>query len=105
MQINVRALSVLLLMMSGAIQAATFTVTTKADSGAGSLRQAILDANGAAGADTITFNIAGSGVQAMSTLTALPAITQPVIIDGYKQPGCKANNLAVGDNAELRLKR
>ncbi len=36
--------------------AATFTVTNANDSGAGSLRQAILDANAAAGTNTITFN-------------------------------------------------
>ncbi|HEY3055263.1 MAG TPA: hypothetical protein VGK31_04950 [Thermoanaerobaculia bacterium] len=35
------------------LAAATFTVTTNADSGAGSLRQAILDADLAAGLDTI----------------------------------------------------
>ncbi|MEO8497833.1 MAG: DUF4347 domain-containing protein, partial [Planctomycetota bacterium] len=37
---------------------ATFTVTNTNDSGAGSLRQAIINANGLAGTDTITFNIA-----------------------------------------------
>ena len=37
---------------------ATYTVTNTNDSGADSLRQAILDANGNAGADTIEFNIA-----------------------------------------------
>jgi hypothetical protein len=37
--------------------AATFTVTNTMDSGNGSLRQAILDANAAAGLDTINFNI------------------------------------------------
>ncbi len=36
--------------------AATFTVTNTKDSGAGSLRQAITDANTAAGADTIVFD-------------------------------------------------
>ena len=36
--------------------AATFTVTNTSDSGAGSLRQAVLDANAAAGADTIVFD-------------------------------------------------
>jgi hypothetical protein len=35
----------------------TFIVGTTADSGPGSLRQAILDANATAGADTIAFNI------------------------------------------------
>ena len=43
------------------VAAATFTVTTNADSGAGSLRQAILDAANAAGADTIVFDNALSG--------------------------------------------
>src|SRR5262245_56957064 len=42
--------------------ATTYTVTNTADSGAGSLRQAITDANTAAGTDTIAFNIPGSGV-------------------------------------------
>jgi hypothetical protein len=37
--------------------AATFTVTNTGDSGSGSLRQAVLDANSAAGADTIEFAI------------------------------------------------
>jgi hypothetical protein len=42
-------------------QAATFTVSTTADSGAGSLRQAITDANAAAGADTIVFAAGANG--------------------------------------------
>jgi hypothetical protein len=56
-------------------QAATFIVTTNANSGAGSLRQAILDANGAPGTDTITF----SAAMGISPTSALPAITSPVI--------------------------
>ncbi len=44
----------------------TYTVTSTADSGAGSLRQAILDANTNPGADTIVFNIVGSGVQTIA---------------------------------------
>ena len=53
-------------------QAATFTVTNTNDSGAGSLRQAILDANANPGLDTIAFNIPGSGVHTItppSTMT------------------------------------
>ena len=38
------------------LTAATFTVSNTADSGPGSLRQAILDANAAAGSDTIVFD-------------------------------------------------
>ena len=65
----------------------TFLVTTAADSGSGSLRQAILDANAAAGADTIEFNIGGGGAQTISPTSALPNITESVTIDGWTQPG------------------
>jgi hypothetical protein len=41
-------------------RAATFQVTNTNDSGAGSLRQAIADANAAPGADTITFAVTGT---------------------------------------------
>src|SRR2546425_11283768 len=68
----------------------TFTVINTNDSGAGSLRQAILDANANAGLDTINFSI-GSGVQTINvgstTGLALPTITDPVIVDGTTQPG------------------
>ena len=70
---------------SGPIIAA---VTTTADSGPGSLRQAILDANALSGATvTIDFAIPGSGVQTVAPLSALPAITNAVLIDGDSQPG------------------
>jgi len=77
-------------------EAATFTVTTTADAGAGSLRQAILDANGAAGADTIQFALVGSGVQTIAPASALPSITAEVTIDGYTQSGASANTNAPG---------
>jgi parallel beta-helix repeat protein len=67
--------------------AATFTVTTTADSGAGSLRQAILDANTAAGADTIDFNILGSGPFLIVPLTLLPPLAGGTTLDGTTQPG------------------
>lgn len=71
----------------GSEQAATtFVVTNTSDSGAGSLRQAILDANANSGTDTITFNIPGPGVHTIQPLSALPAITAPLIINGYSQP-------------------
>ncbi len=63
-------------------------VTNTTDSGAGSLRQAILDSNAAtSGTNTIDFNISGQGAQTIAPLTALPAITQSVLIDGFFQPG------------------
>src|SRR5262249_30506086 len=60
----------------------TYVVTTTSDSGAGSLRQAILDANANAGADTINFGIGAGGQQTIAPLSALPTITDPVTIDG-----------------------
>src|SRR4029079_12025230 len=62
--------------VSGISRAATFTVTNINDSGAGSLRQAITDANAAGGADTIEFNIVGSGVHTIVPASAPPHITR-----------------------------
>jgi hypothetical protein len=69
----------------------TFTVTNTNDSGSGSLRQAILDANANAGADTIVFNIPGAGVHTITPASTLPTITDPVTIDGTTQPGFAGN--------------
>jgi titin len=67
--------------------AAIYTVTTSADSGANSLRQAILDANANPGMDTIAFDIPGAGPFTITPASALPTITDPVVIDGTTQPG------------------
>lgn len=63
-----------------------YLVTNAADSGAGSLRQAIIDANANPGSDTISFAI-GTGRQSIAPASALPDITGPTIIDGTSQPG------------------
>src|SRR5882672_10125503 len=63
--------------------ATTFTVTNTGDSGAGSFRQAIADANSNAGPDLISFNIPGAGVHTISPLTPLPSIAGAVTVDGY----------------------
>jgi len=75
------------LALGNTLNAATFTVTTTADSGAGSLRQAILDANANPGPDGIRFNIPAAGVQTINPLTPPPIITDTVHINGYTQPG------------------
>jgi hypothetical protein len=62
----------------------TFTVTNANSVGAGSLWQAIADANASPGVDVINFNI-GSGPQTIISF-GLPTITEPVIIDGTTQP-------------------
>jgi uncharacterized protein (DUF2141 family) len=77
-----------LLPPSAPANAATYTVTNTNDSGTGSLRQAILDANANPGLDTITFAIGASGSQqTIHPASALPAITGPVTIDGWSQGG------------------
>lgn len=64
-----------------------FVVTNANDHGAGSLRQAMLDANATVGLDTIVFNIPGAGVKTINLLLALPEITDAVVIDATTQPG------------------
>jgi uncharacterized repeat protein (TIGR01451 family) len=67
------------------------------------LRQSISDADGTAGASSIVFNIPGSGVQTIAPLTPFPAITNPITIDGYTQPGARPNDLLQGDDATLEV--
>ena len=65
-----------------------FTVSNTNDSGLGSLRQAILDANASGGADTIAFQIGNVGnQQSIQPVSALPSITDQVTIDGWSQGG------------------
>jgi hypothetical protein len=90
-----------LLLAAGSLSAATFTVTNTNDSGAGSLRQAILDANAMAGADNIAFNVSGAGcdgagVCTIAPISSLPSLSTPVTIDGYTQPGSSPNTNAQG---------
>src|SRR5512141_1031062 len=54
----------------------TFTVTNANDSGAGSLRQAILNANATMGADVI--NITATGT--VNLLSALPSVAEALTI-------------------------
>src|SRR5687768_17326413 len=64
--------------LPGAARAATFTVTNTSDTEAGSFRDAVTQANAAAGPHVI--NITATGV--VDLATALPALTQPVVING-----------------------
>jgi len=86
--------------------AATITVTTTADGGAGSLREAIATSNASTGVlDTIAFAIPplDGTVKTITLATALPDITDPVVIDGYTQDDAHPNTLATGDDAVLRV--
>jgi CSLREA domain-containing protein len=83
-------------------KAAGFTVNSTADGGDANpgdgicqtstpgqcaLRAAIEEANALGGADTINFDIPGSGPHTITPAGGLPAITKPVAIDGTSQPG------------------
>ncbi len=84
--------------------AATITVTSTADTGPGTLHQAILDSNSSAGVlDTIAFAIPGAGVHTISVATNLPAVNDPVIIDATTQPGYAGApliELTTGNNSQ-----
>ncbi len=84
---------------------ATFTVTTVSDTGVGSLRWAMQTSNATAGLNLINFNIPGSGVHTITPASPLPTFTDPVIIDGYTQPGASPNTNPpeLGSNAVLLI--
>lgn len=95
-----------LAMFAGASRtsAATFVVTTNADSGAGSLRQAILSANASVGVpDVIQFSLTGTGPHIITPVTPLPNITDPVVMDAYTQSGASSNSLVIGNNAVIQI--
>jgi hypothetical protein len=86
------------------VSGATFSVTNTSDSGAGSLRQAILSANSTVNVpDIITFAIPGTGPFTITPATQLPTVTDPIVIDGYTQSGSSSNSLSAGDNAVLQI--
>jgi hypothetical protein len=90
--------------MTGPAVSETFVVTSTNDSGAGSLRQAILSANLTTNfPHVIQFGISGNGPHTLRPLTPLPLVTDPVLIDGYSQPGASPNTLAKGNNAVIQI--
>ncbi len=93
-----RACALLLLGLPSLAGAATFNVTSTADGGTGSLRDAIDQANRTAGADTITF---GSSVTGTIALTG-GAID---IIDDLRITGPGATRLSLSGNNVSRVFR
>ncbi|MBB5207647.1 right-handed parallel beta-helix repeat-containing protein [Chiayiivirga flava] len=79
--------------------AGTFLVTSAADAGPGSLRQAILDANGAGGG-TVAFAIDDDCLIVIAPLTPLPTVTVPLVIDGLTQSGSSPNTSTLAYDAQ-----
>jgi hypothetical protein len=96
---------VVLLALVTSPQATTYTVINTNDSGAGSFRWAIQTANLSSSVDTIAFAIPGAGPHTIAPNTALPAITDRVLIDGFTQTGAVPNSNAMhsGINAVLQI--
>ena len=101
----VRRLTPEMLCMEGRVLLSNFPVINTNDSGAGSLRQAITDADAAGDGSVITFQIPGTGVQTIAPTTALPAVTAAITIDGTTQPGAQANTNTMdqADNAVMLI--
>ncbi len=81
----------------------TFVVTCTTDDGPGSLRRALEDANRTpnppGGRDRIVFDIPGDGPHVIALASALPVITEAVLVDGLSQPGALAADLAARRDA------
>jgi hypothetical protein len=77
---------------SSVLGTTVITVTSVADSGAGSMRAAITAANAAPGDAVIQFNIPGACPRIISLSSSLPTIAKSVRIEGYSQPGSEENS-------------
>lgn len=89
------------LVASAPADAASFTVTNLNDAGAGSLRQAILDANKKVGTDTITFGItSGTFPRTVRPVSPLPTISDPVRIDGVSPSAVRLDGSSAGASAD-----
>jgi hypothetical protein len=79
----------------------TFMVVNTDNAGAGSLRQAILDANATPGANEIDFAIGGGGIQTIRPSIALPEVTHSIVIDGTTQPDFAGSPLIDLDGTDV----
>lgn len=84
----------------GQAEAATYTVTSNADSGAGTLREALTKANADSSKEsTINFNMTKPVTITLSS--ALPTITKKITIDGFANNMGKSSTSALVNNATL----
>ena len=88
---------------SGVVDSTELVVTHAGDSGAGSLRQAILDANSLPNFNTIRFAIPGNFGAFLIPQSPYPDIVAPVRIDGFTQPGAAPNANTWSNSATYRI--
>jgi hypothetical protein len=84
------------LFSTGRVFGNVFVVTNTNDSGPGSLREAITEANAhpnSTDGEFIHFNIPGPGVHTIVLESALPDISEGVSVDGSSQPGTNGTPL------------
>ena len=82
--------------------ATTLTVTSTADAGLGTLRQALLDANLSPSFNRIVFDIGSScGPKVINIMSPLPAINTALHIDGYTQTGAVRNTRSIGNDGQI----
>lgn len=93
-------LAIMFMAATASANAATFTVTNTANTGAGSLRQAVLDANAAAGADTIVFDASFNSPQ---TITLASVIAINGVDDTLTITGPGANLLTLSGNNAVQV--
>jgi hypothetical protein len=88
-----RALALTLFIGSaGVARADVFTVVNTNDAGAGSLRQAILDANANTGPDGIFFEIPGDQLHVITPQSELPILTGQTAVSGLTQEGSSCSS-------------
>jgi titin len=73
------------------------TVTSNADSGPGSLRQALMDAYSGPAPDIVNFDLQGSTT--IKLLSPIFGVSGPLVIDGTSQPGYAGHPLVVLDGS------
>ncbi|MEP7013216.1 MAG: IPTL-CTERM sorting domain-containing protein [Acidobacteriota bacterium] len=93
---SVLRLALAFLISAGAASATTFTVTNVADTGPGSLRQAVLNANAAAGPDDVAFAPGVTGT--ITLLSGEIAISDPLVVHG---PGLGVLTLSGNDLSRI----
>jgi hypothetical protein len=87
-QLNLLVAIILLTGSAMTVRANVFAVTNTNDSGPGSFREAINQANASPGADTISFGILPKhSLKTIVVQTDLPAITETLTINGWSEGG------------------